>query len=87
MVDKNKSGRREAGIKSSLGGRGDPEKASPAAIERYIKGIHFPATKQTLLSQAKKNNAPEDVMKILNKFSEHDYGNVTEVAKEVGQIK
>lgn len=29
------AGTTEGGVKSSEGGRGDPDKASPAAIERY----------------------------------------------------
>lgn len=87
MSDKSRNGRVDANTKSSMGGRGNSEKASPAAIDRYIKGLHFPASKRDLLSQAKKNSAPDDVMKVLGKFSEHDYNNVTEIAKEIGQVK
>ena len=76
------SGHRAAGLKSSEGGRGNPEKASPAAIERYIKGIHFPADKDDLLQKAKSNGAPQDVLNVLNRFTEKEYSSVVEVAKE-----
>jgi hypothetical protein len=80
------TGRSKAGQKSSEGGRGDPEKASPAAIERYLKGIHYPASKEDLVNQAKQNSAPSDVMHVLNRFADKDYVSTIEVAKEVGRL-
>ena len=80
------AGTTEDGKKTSEGGRGNSEKASPAAIERYIKGIKFPANTKQILEQAKNNNAPEDVMKVLKKFKDHDYGSPIDVAKEVGRL-
>ena len=81
------TGTSEGGKKTSEGGRGNPEKASPAAIERYLKGIHFPANKKKLMDQAKTNNAPEDVMKVLGRFEEKDYSSPIDVAKEVGKAE
>lgn len=83
----NDSSRHVAGKKSSEGGRGNPEKASPAAVEKYLKGIHFPANKSDLVEHAKNNDAPEDVINVLNKFDERDYQGVADVAKEIGSIE
>jgi len=82
-----KSGRSMGGEKSSQGGRGDPEKASPAAVERYLKGIHYPADKKQLIQQAEKNGAPSDVMSVLKRFGEKQFANTVEVAKEVGRVE
>jgi hypothetical protein len=79
-------GRSAAGQKSSEGGRGNPEKASPAAVERYLKGIHYPAGKSDLVNQAKTNNAPSDVMNVLNRFEEKQYKSTIDVAKEIGRV-
>ena len=68
-------------------GRGDPDKASPAAIERYLKGINFPSNKQGLISRAKENNAPDDVLRVLDRFEEKDYHTVIDVSKEVGRVE
>lgn len=81
------AGTTEGGKKSSEGGRGNPEKASPAAVERYIKGIDFPADRDNLIKQAEKNNAPEDVLHVLNQFEEKEYRTVIDIAKEVGRIE
>lgn len=80
-------GRRMSGLKASEGGRGDPDKASPAAIERYLKGINFPSNKQGLISRAKENNAPDDVLRVLDRFEEKDYHTVIDVSKEVGRVE
>lgn len=88
MAYENKDqGRSEAGRKSSEGGRGNPEKASPAAVERYLKGIHYPASKGDLVNQAKQNGAPSDVMSVLNRFEDKEYGSTIDVAKEVGNVE
>lgn len=81
------AGTTEGGRKASEGGRGNPEKASPAAIERYLKGIHYPANKKDLTSQAKNNGAPEDVMSVLNRFEEKEYHSPIDVSKEVGRVE
>lgn len=67
--------------------KSDSQKTNPAVIDRYIKGIHFPASKKDLLGRARKNSAPDDVMRVLSKFSEHNYNNVTDVTNEIGQVK
>lgn len=81
------AGTTEGGRKSSEGGRGDPNKASPAAIERYLKGIHYPAKKDDLIKQARNNGAPEDVMNVLNRFEDKKYGGTVDIAKEVGNVE
>lgn len=81
------SSRSIAGQKSSEGGRGDPEKASPAAIERYLKGINYPASKSDLVNKAKENSAPSDVMHVLNQFTDQKYNSPIDVSKEVGRIE
>lgn len=52
-----------------------------------IKGIEFPATKEDIISQAENNNAPADVLDILNQIEDKEYGSPVEIAQEVGQIE
>lgn len=81
------AGTTEGGKKTSEGGRGNPQKASPSAVEHHIKGIHFPADKKALVDQAKANKAPDDVMYVLNKFKDKTYQSAIDVAKEVGNVE
>lgn len=80
------AGTTEGGKKTAMGGRGDPHKASPAAVEHYIKGVSFPVSKEELLELAESNEAPDDVMYVLNKFSDKRYTSVVEIAKETGKV-
>lgn len=80
-------GRREGGKKSSEGGRGDPNKASPAAVERYLRGLSYPVQKEDLVNKAKENNAPSDVLSVLSRFGEKEYKSPIDVAKEVGRVE
>jgi len=86
MMDDKELSRQISGEKPSGGGKGDSEKASPTAIERYLKGMTFPADKKALIEKAKSNDAPEDVMKTLNQFEEKTYSTVIDVSKEVERI-
>lgn len=73
----------EGGRKASEGSRGNPDKTSPAAIEKYLKGIHYPAQKEDLVNQAENNGAFQDVMNVLNLFEDKEYDNTVDVVKEV----
>ena len=75
------AGTTEDGRKASEGGRGNSDKARPAAIEKYLKGIHYPAQKEALIHQAEDNGAPQDVMNV----EEKEYGSTVEVAKEISK--
>ena len=47
MVSKGQGGRHEAARKSAEGSQGDAN--SSIAVERYLRGIDFPATKEDLI--------------------------------------
>lgn len=90
-INKNENkndGRHKAGVKSSMGGSGSPDKASPAAVERYLKGIKFPASKNDLVNKAKENNAPSDVMHVIGLFDDKkEFHSPIDVSKEVGRVE
>jgi len=58
---------------------------SPAKIQQYLKGAHYPSSKQNLVELAKKNNAPDDVMSTLELMPDKEYGSPVQVMKEIGK--
>lgn len=72
--------------KSSATKRTGNHKVNPPAVETYIEGIEFPTDKSALVELAAENGAPDDVMEILNKFSDQEYGSVMDIAREVARI-
>lgn len=81
------AGTTQGGKKASEGGRGSREKASPAAVERYLKGIDLPANKKELIECAEDNGAPDDVLSVLSHLSEKEYATVIDITKEIGRIE
>lgn len=80
------TGTTEGGKKTAEGGRGSPETASPAAVEKYLHGANYPLEKQELMDLAKKNNATEDVLRVIEKLSEKTYHSPIDISKEIGNI-
>lgn len=64
------------------------EDLSASAFQSYLHGMDYPAKKQDLITLAKKNNAPEAVMQVLDRFSEDKtFRSAAEVSQEFGRIK
>lgn len=58
---------------------------SPANIAKYLKGMDFPAKKDDLVSQAKKNDADNTVIETINKMPDKEYGDMSDVMKGYGE--
>lgn len=54
-------------------------------ISHYLEGIDYPADKQSLLKQARKNNAPYDVIDAINKLSDQNFDTMTALWHGIGQ--
>ncbi|HEU4677098.1 MAG TPA: DUF2795 domain-containing protein, partial [Candidatus Paceibacterota bacterium] len=39
---------------------------SPIDIQKYLKGVNYPCSKQELVEAAKREGAPENVLGVLN---------------------
>lgn len=58
---------------------------SPAKIQQYLKGAHYPSSKQDLVELARRNNAPDDVMSTLEMITDKQYSSPVQVMKEIGK--
>jgi hypothetical protein len=59
---------------------------SPANVQTYLKGAHYPTKKEDLVKTARKNHAPREVMEVLQKLPTEEYGGPQDVMKAYGQI-
>ena len=57
---------------------------SPANVTRHLGGIDFPASKQDLVKHAQGNGANDEVMDVLNRMPDREYGNMADVMKGFG---
>ncbi len=56
-------------------------KANPATVEKYLSGIDYPAGKQEMLNQAKKNNANQDVIDTIDNLPDKTYQSAADLAQ------
>lgn len=61
-------------------------KANPIQMQKYLKGMDYPASKQDLIEHAKKEGADETVRLTLERLPDEQYETPAEVSKAVGKI-
>jgi hypothetical protein len=49
--------------------------------------MHYPAEKQNLVDNAQNEDAPKDVMDLINKLPNKAYNSPIDVTKEIGKIE
>ncbi|MCK9298746.1 MAG: DUF2795 domain-containing protein [Methanoculleus sp.] len=59
---------------------------SVAEVQRYLRGMHYPAGISGVISQAQKNNAPGDVLDILNRIRDREFRSAADVSKALGEV-
>ncbi|MDT5132095.1 MAG: hypothetical protein QOE41_1406, partial [Mycobacterium sp.] len=47
--------------------------ANPIQLQKNLKGVNYPASKQDLVTRAKQNGADEQVLNQLNKLPDKEY--------------
>ncbi|MBI4320475.1 MAG: DUF2795 domain-containing protein [Chloroflexi bacterium] len=61
--------------------------ASPARVAEFLSGINFPCSKNDLISHARRQNAPEEVLETLQKIPERTYNSLADVMSGVGKVE
>jgi hypothetical protein len=54
-------------------------------LAKQFQGIDFPVNKQDLIEHAKKNNAQESVMNMLDEMEDREYDSMKDVIQEYGK--
>ncbi|MDN7012471.1 DUF2795 domain-containing protein [Methanoculleus sp. FWC-SCC3] len=60
---------------------------SAADLQFYLKGMDYPAGKQEIVAQARKNDAPLDVITAIESFSDRTYQSAADVSTEFGKVR
>ncbi|MDK2891382.1 MAG: hypothetical protein PWR21_2014 [Methanoculleus sp.] len=63
------------------------EELSASAFQKYLSGMDYPASKQDLISHARKNNAPDAVIQVIEMFQDKTFQSAADVSQEFGRIK
>lgn len=63
------------------------KRPNPIEVEKHLKGIKFPASKQDLIEQARQNQAPGEVLSVLERMPDREFRTAADVAKGVGEVE
>lgn len=59
---------------------------APIQVQKFLKGISYPANRNELINRAKQNKADGEVISILEKLKDDTFKNPAEVSKAIGKI-
>lgn len=63
------------------------DKVNPIQLQKHLKGINYPVSKEDLIDCAKQEGADEAVLSTLEQLPDQEYETPTEVSKAIGQIE
>lgn len=59
---------------------------SPSSVQKYLKDVEYPTSKEELIMQARRNGAPEDVISDIQTLKDEEFGGPQDVMKAYGRI-
>lgn len=62
-------------------------KANPIEIQKHLKGIDYPASKEDIIKHAEGHGADEELKSLLEELPEDEYETPAAVNKAIGQIE
>jgi hypothetical protein len=60
---------------------------STGEVLEYLRGIDLPKNRSELVQYAQSKNAPQDVIDILNRIPDQQFGNAADITHAIGQVE
>lgn len=60
---------------------------SPAQVQKELKGVDYPASKQDLLDLVGNSGNKKEVRDLLDQIPDKEYNSPVDVSKEIGKIE
>ncbi|MEI2582761.1 DUF2795 domain-containing protein [Scytonema sp. PRP1] len=62
-------------------------KVNPIQLQKHLKGVDYPASKEQLIQHAQKQGADDTAISVLNELPDQEYESPTDVSEAVGEIE
>ena len=59
---------------------------NPIQVEKFLKGVDYPASKDDLVKQAEQNGADQEIRSTLQQLKESSFGSPAAVSKAIGEL-
>ncbi|MGI5917594.1 MAG: DUF2795 domain-containing protein [Anaerolineae bacterium] len=63
-----------------------PKEASPIQVQRYLKGLQYPASKEDIIQRIKDSDAPNEVIEFMQRLPDQEYKSPIDISRAVGQL-
>jgi hypothetical protein len=60
---------------------------NPIQLQKYLKGVDYPAKKQDLLNAAQRNDADENVRATLERLPDQTFNSPNDVSEALGKLQ
>ena len=60
-------------------------KVNPIQLQKHLKGVDYPASKEDLINHAKQNGADENAISALEALPDEEYETPTDVSEAIGE--
>ena len=60
-------------------------KVNPIQLQKYLKGVDYPASKEDLINHAQQQGADENALSALEQLPDEQYETPTDVSKAIGE--
>ena len=60
---------------------------NPVQVQKYLKGVDYPASKNDLLNQARAEGADQDVLATLERLPDETFQSPADVSEAIGRIE
>lgn len=61
-------------------------KINPIELQKHLKGVNYPASKQDVIDKAKENGADQELQSALENLSDEQFETPADVNKAIGEI-
>lgn len=62
-------------------------KVNPIQLQKHLKDVDYPASKEDLINQAKQQGADENALSALEQLPDEQYETPADVSKAIGDIE
>lgn len=62
-------------------------KVNPIELQKHLKGLDYPASKEDVISHAEKNGINQEIKSVLEQLPDEEFDTPTAVSKAVGEIE
>ncbi|MDF3983245.1 DUF2795 domain-containing protein [Luteibacter sp. PPL201] len=60
---------------------------SPAHLQTYLEGVSYPTDKTGLRDAAERNDAPDEILDLIEELDDRQYGGPQDVMKAYGKVE